>query len=1304
VYSCFALLLVTAFAVVLPGYAQSSSPIIRLHGTVHPEAQAKYDRGAVDDSLPMPRLLLSMARSPERETALRQFLHNAHTAGSPQYHHWLTPEEYGQRFGATDDDLQVVSGWLQAQGFTVNRVTRSRGMVEFSGTAGNVRAALHTEIHKYVAPHKTFHANASEIAVPEAIASRVSSFAPLNDLPLTSYVKPIVTATYSRATHRAVPDDTTTESGNPYFYALGPEDYATQYDIAPVYKAGTDGTGVTIGIVGTSNINLALVDAYRTLFGLPASHAQVIVDGSDPGDTLTPNVEAYLDVEASGAVAPGATVNFYVAGGQPFQDALSLAALRAVEDNQASVISVSYGECEQSLGEAGNHFWAGLWEQAAAQGQTVMVSSGDSGPTTCPFVNGLQSNSTLSVSGLSSTPWNVSVGGTDFYYSDYASGAPSAATFWNQTNDMSLGSLKESLHEQPWSDALGLNAIPANFSGAFVIPSDAGGGGVSTCSQTTVPAAGTLPTCITGYAKPDWQNAPGVPKDGARDLPDVSLFAATGANLSAWAICAYPWECAAASGAQTPVLLVGGTSAAAPAMAGIMALVNQKYGRQGQANYTLYQLARQIPSVFHDLTVGNNDVLCTNLFPSNPVSNASGICSTPVPGIGLGEIASYGIYSAGAGYDLASGLGSLDVNQLIQNWNKAAFTASATTLQLSPLNVVHGAAVAVVTSVTAGSGSGTPTGDVVLVTSSPTPIPENNALTLANGKASANFSNLPGGTYTVTAQYGGDATFAASASTPVSVTVTPEASTTALNGVYATTSSGNPAILQRVTIAGGASVPFGSAWYFEAAPSGQTSNSSGLATGTATFTDGSITAIVPLNINGVATWSPQSLALGAHSVSVKYSGDASYNGSSAGPLAFTVVKGTPALTVSPEGFQRVGSGDPPTIGFAAGSILVVHVVFRNQGSVVPPTGNVTVKLGSMSQTSAVTANSYLNEGLSTVFATFNNVPAGTYTLSASYAGDSNWNAATYTDSAPVNFVAVPASATTTTLKLTPANVDSSGSVTFTVTVQASAPVMGLQSSNTYGVVNLYANGTAFAGISLPVPTVAGATTFTATQQIAASELPLGALQVTAAYEGFVSFAPSVSAAVPLTVTATDFQLSAVGSNLAVKAGGSLSVPVNLGGSYGNTVAVALTCAGSSSSIGCAISPGSVSVSGSGTATLTVNAFIPGTSSSSSSSSVRVPGGPANRWLPVGGTIAFSLAFGWLVPRRRRRILLPLMLCAVVSGGLFVGCGGSSAHSTPPPVTPTPSANVNAPAGNYSVVVTGVSGGITHNTKVSFVVQ
>ena len=216
-----------------------------------------------------------------------------------------------------------------------------------------------------------------------------------------------------------------------------------------------------------------------------------------------------------------------------------LATLRAIEDNQASVLSASFGQCEQFLGNAGNALWSALWEQAAAQGQTVFVSTGDTGPAACPLSGSLSGGVTsagLSVNGIASTPWNVAVGGTDFFYSDYASGAPSAPTFWNQANDTGLGSLKSSLPEQPWGDALGLNAIPYLAPDIVIsIPSPAGGGGPSSCVRS---APG--PVCTAGYPKPSWQNAPGVPGDGVRDIPDISLFAANGLNFSAYAICARP--------------------------------------------------------------------------------------------------------------------------------------------------------------------------------------------------------------------------------------------------------------------------------------------------------------------------------------------------------------------------------------------------------------------------------------------------------------------------------------------------------------------------------------------------------------------------------------------------------------------------------------------------------------------------------------------------------------------------------------------------------------------------------------------
>jgi subtilase family serine protease len=305
------------------------------------------------------------------------------------------------------------------------------------------------------------------------------------------------------------------------------------------------------------------------------------------------------------------------------------------------------------------------------------------------------------VNGLASTPWNVAVGGTDFYYADYATGGGSAANLWNATNDANFGSLKAPLPEQPWDNPLGFNITPLGISN-FSVPGAAGGGGASSCSQFTTVAGqpGFLSVCLSGYAKPNWQNAPGVPGDGVRDLPDVSLFAANGRNLTSYAICTEPNDCAAVATGEPQVFLVGGTSASAPAMAGIMALVNQKYGRQGQANFTLYALARQQPSVFHDIAMGTNDVLC--------FANAAD-CNTPVTGLPpnfstVPAIESYGVYAAGPGYDLASGIGSVDASALVNNWNKITFLPTSTTLQISPASIAHGSPVSITTTVRRGRG------------------------------------------------------------------------------------------------------------------------------------------------------------------------------------------------------------------------------------------------------------------------------------------------------------------------------------------------------------------------------------------------------------------------------------------------------------------------------------------------------------------------------------------------------------------------------------------------------------------------
>ena len=332
-----------------------------------------------------------------------------------------------------------------------------------------------------------------------------------------------------------------------------------------------------------------------------------------------------------------------------------------------------------------------------------------------------------------------------------------------------------------------------------------------------------------------------------------------------------------------------------------MALINQKYGRQGQADFTLYALANQHPSVFHDITVGTNDTLC--------IPQESPECNTSLPAIFFPTLKSYGVYAAGAGYDMASGLGSVDGNALVSDWNSISFLPTTTTLSLSPTSVVHGSPVTFTATVSATSGSATPAGDVNISSTSAQSLPQSGAVPVVNGTATESVNFFPGGTYNVTADYAGDGTFAPSTSAPLSLTVTPEASAVAPIVNYDTT-----AVVQGTDteVAGrvqnGQQIAFGGTWTFQATPTGVTSQTSGLATGTVTFTDGSTSTAVPIGSLGTATIPIPVLAVGSHSVGASYSGDASYQSSTGGPLNFTVVQGSPRLLLAPNFSQFTVNG------------------------------------------------------------------------------------------------------------------------------------------------------------------------------------------------------------------------------------------------------------------------------------------------------------------------------------------------------------------------------------------------------------
>jgi hypothetical protein len=827
----------------------------------------------------------------------------------------------------------------------------------------------------------------------------------------------------------------------------------------------------------------------------------VVVDGVDPGENDAAT-EAYLDVEIAGSVAPGAKIILYTSGGTALTDGLALAALRAVEDDQAGIISTSYAACELYLGQSGNAFWNALWQQAAAQGQTAFVSAGDAGSAGCDDFN-VQTTAFagLQVNGIASTPYDVAVGGTDFYYSQYA-GTASAITaqlngYWSGTTTSPAVSLKQIVPEQTWNNFFGFNLAgggkPSNLSSQTIL---AGGGGVSRVAYYPKGTVGQ------GYPKPAWQSGKGVPADNVRDLPDLSLFAANGNNSSFYPVCAQPGDCSSAnlntSGAMI-ITGVGGTSASSPAMAGIQALVNQSAGGwAGQANFIYYPLAARQPSVFRDVTSGGNQVLCNagtvNCVQGQTSSNSGGY---------LVESG----YPAGAGYDLASGLGSVDVANLIKYWKSVTRTTTVTTLSVNPASFIHGKITTVTSSVSASSGGGTPTGSVALTGNDGITLYTGmGAYSLNGGSVYGQLDNLPGGTYQLTAAYGGDGIFGASKSAPVTVTVTPENNKLSVSGW-----AWNPYDMYMYPLSPGITVPYGAEIFLDAQPmstNATLANQPAPATGTVTFSDKLGTAVTtstqPLNAGGAAEWSTGTFAPGNHVVSESYSGDPSYNTSSvASASTFTIIPGSTSLTISPL-VRTVAAG-----ASVAADLQLATGYMPLYGN--PPGGTVTVKLGSQSQTVPWQAFGATGNASLEAVVTFANVASGILPLTASYGGDANWLGSSANGGTVIALSSKLAPTVALTSSSTAPAPGQSISLSATVSGPSTKPapagsvVFMSHDQSLYEIVNLKAGKA-----TLSIPEYSGAN---------------GANIITAVYQGDANYNSGTSNAVTINVAKKDFSIT-----------------------------------------------------------------------------------------------------------------------------------------------------------------------------------
>ena len=511
--------------------------LTRLRGNTHPLARPEFDLGTAEASLPMQRMLLVLKRSLDQEHQLRKLLDDQQDKASPNYHKWLTPQQYGEQFGPSESDLQTITSWLQSHGFQVG-TTKGRTVLEFAGTAGQVQETFHTTMHKYLVNVEQHWANASDPMIPAALTPAVAGIDSLHDFrkkAMNTYV-----GKYSEITKQLT-------STNPQFtyncqgyqcYGVSPYDFATIYDVLSLWNSGINGAGQTIAIVGRTNINALDATDFWALFGLtvPANKLNIILNGTDPGVNGDES-EADIDVQWSGAVAPQATIDFVTSASTETTDGVDLSAVYIVDNNLAPVMSESYGQCELSLGTAGNQFYSSLWEQAAAQGISIFVSSGDNGSAGCDNPDG-PAQYGLNVNGIASTAFNAAVGGTDF--NEYNTWS----TYWNSTNNATTQeSAKGYIPETTWNDTC-TNGIWITLrwgstaeqvcNGSLGDPlSQGGSGGPSNC----VVNSQTVGSCTQGYAKPSWQSGAGVPNDHVRDLPDISLFASNGFMGSSYLIC-----------------------------------------------------------------------------------------------------------------------------------------------------------------------------------------------------------------------------------------------------------------------------------------------------------------------------------------------------------------------------------------------------------------------------------------------------------------------------------------------------------------------------------------------------------------------------------------------------------------------------------------------------------------------------------------------------------------------------------------------------------------------------------------------
>jgi subtilase family serine protease len=899
---------------------------VTLAHNVRPELNAKTDLGPVEDTLPIARMFLVLKRTTEQQATLNTLIEHQHQSTAAEYHQWLTPKAFGEKFGASQADVAAVTDWLTSQGFTVNYVTHGNTMVDFSGTSRMVRESFHTQLHYVDVSGEKRIANAQDPQIPAALAPIVAGIVNLENIPPHADHTPIHGVVFDKETHKWHDAPGSNSIGAPHaldnggggYYLVSPQDFYTIYNENPLLLAGHTGASATVAVIEQSAIAYGTVNGttgqatggdialFRGTFGVPGTLNMYVYNGYGKTTCATPPIigdegEATIDAEWATAVAPNAKLIFMeCASDNTLQGGIFASMTALIDNNLSDTMSLSYGGSELGFMASDYTFFDTLVSQAATQGQSIFISSGDSGSDVADQNTSGTATSGINVSGFSDSPYVTASGGTDFQDGyDASEGGPAQSVYWGATNTSFYGDALSYVPETAWNDSCASSIL------AELISSDAP---VAFCNSATASGDGLVAGDVVGgsggfsthYAAPSYQTGITGFSGTQRAQPDVSLFAANGV-LGHYLVFCDTTDGYTCTGNST-FAGAGGTSFVAPQLAGLGALLKDYTGsRQGVLNYALYALAKAqftnsatktacyangqtsntgvttgLPAtscIFNDVTTSNNDVPCAsgslNCYTGG---SAYGILSTT-----SGTLSD--AFDAGIGYDEVAGIGSININNLLTKWN-SAFT-STTALTASPATITTSQSTTLTAMVTGGTPAGytgkAPTLSGSVNFFSGTTKVGSCSLSAGACNVSVSGSTLGVGSDTITATFVGSNAYPTSTSTAVTVTVNAPAvsTTTAVTAAPTSAIQGQPITLTATVTSSG-----------------------GTPTGMVTFTN-AMTSLGTCTLSaGTCSATTTALAVGTDIVTAAYGGDTGFNASNA-TVTVTITAGTPTITANP---------------------------------------------------------------------------------------------------------------------------------------------------------------------------------------------------------------------------------------------------------------------------------------------------------------------------------------------------------------------------------------------------------------------